>query len=194
LGEATGRRSLVTKLSTAARVAHDLGLAACFGGIIFGKIAFNPSVGIVASKPERGRLGGTSWNRFNALNTASFVVAGATWLSGRSGLSGWGMDRRARNLVLAKDALMGVAGCTGLTVLILQIVLYRQAPEGAVPLETGGVPAADASGRASRLQRTVSALGSVHIALFAGLLALTTVLSAKTDQSPRRRVLSRRTR
>jgi hypothetical protein len=160
----------------------------------FRKIAFNPSVGIVASKPERGRLGGTSWNRFNALNTASFVVAGATWLSGRSGLSGWGMDRRARNLVLAKDALMGVAGCTGLTVLILQIVLYRQAPEGAVPLETGGVPAAEASGRASRLQRTVSALGSVHIALFAGLVALTTVLSAEKGQPTRRSVLSRRTR
>ena len=84
MGEATGRSSLVTKLSTAARVAHDLGLAACFGGTLFGKIAFNPSVGVVASKPERGRLGGTSWNRFNALNTASFVLAVATWLSGRS--------------------------------------------------------------------------------------------------------------
>ena len=135
-----------------------------------------------------------SWNRFNALNTASFVLAVATWLSGRSDPSGRGMDRRARNLGLAKDALMVVAGFTGLTVLILQIVLYRQAPEGAVPLETGGVPAADASGRASRLQRAVSALGSVHVALFAGLVALTTTLSAETGRSSRRSVLSRRGR
>jgi hypothetical protein len=105
------------------------------------------------------------------------------------------MDRRTRNLVLAKDALMGVAGCVGLAVLILQIVLYRQAPEGAVPLETGGVPAAEASDRASRLQRTVSALGSVHIALFAGLVALTTMLSAQTRQSSlRQSVLSRQGR
>ena len=184
----------MTKLSTAARVVHDLGLATCFGGTLFGKIAFNPSVGVVASKPERGRLGGTSWNRFNALNTASFVLAVATWLSGRSDLSGRGMDRRARNLVLAKDALMGISGCTGLTVLILQIVLYRQAPEGAVPLETGSVPAAEASDRASRLQRIVSALGSVHSALFVGLLVLTTALSAEKGQLPRRSVLSRRGR
>jgi hypothetical protein len=185
----------VTKLSTAARVTHDLGLAACFGGTLFGKIAFNPSVRVIGSKPERGKLGDTSWNRFNTLNTASFVVAGVTWLSGRFGFSGRGMDRRTRNLVLAKDALMGVAGCVGLAVLILQIVLYRQAPEGAVPLETGGVPAAEASDRASRLQRTVSVLGSVHIALFAGLVALTTMLSAQTRQSSlRQSVLSRQGR
>ena len=42
-----------------------------------------------------------------------------------------------RNLVLAKDVLMGVAGSVGLSVLVLQIVLYRQAPKGAVPLERG---------------------------------------------------------
>jgi hypothetical protein len=172
----------VTKLSTATRVAHDLGLAACFGGTLFGKVAFNPSVGVLGSKPERGKLGGTTWNRFNALNTASFVVAGATWLLGRFRLSGRGMDRRARNLVLAKDALMGVAGCTGLSVLILQIVLYRQAPEGAVPLETESVPAAEASDRASRLQRAVSALGNVHIALFAGVVAVTSILADGTGE------------
>ncbi len=179
------------KLATAARIAHNLGLAACFGGTLFGKVAFNPSVGVVASKPERGKVGGKTWNRFNALNTASFVVAAATWLSRRLGMAGDETDRRARNLVLAKDVLMGVAGCTGLTVLILQIVLYRQAPEGAVPLETGGVPAAEASERTSRLQRAVSALGSVHIALFAGIVALTTMLSAEEGESTRRSFLSR---
>jgi hypothetical protein len=56
-----------------------------------------------------------------------------------------------RNLVLAKDVLMGVAGSVGLSVLVLQIVLYRQAPKRAVPLETRGVPAAEASDRASWL-------------------------------------------
>jgi len=42
-----------------------------------------------------------------------------------------------RNLMLAKDVLISVAGSVGLSVLVLQIVLYRQAPKGAVPLETG---------------------------------------------------------
>jgi hypothetical protein len=181
----------MTKLFTAVRVAHNLGLAACFGGTLFGKIAFNPSVGVIRSKPERGKVGGTTWNRFNALNTASFVVAAATWPPLRYGFPGEKTNRRARNLVRAKDVLMGFAGSTGLTVLVLQIVLYRQAPEGAVPLESGGVPAAEASDRASRLQRAVSALGSVHLVLFAGIVTLTAMLSAQAGQSANQSVLPR---
>ncbi|HZA46558.1 MAG TPA: hypothetical protein VE568_14860, partial [Rubrobacter sp.] len=109
---------------------------------------------------------------------ASFVLAAATWLPQRFGLTSERTQdlRVVRNLVLAKDVLMGVAGSVGLSVLVLQIVLYRQAPKGAVPLETGGVPAAEASDRASWLQRAVSVLGSVHIALFASIVALTTML------------------
>lgn len=179
------------KLATAARIAHDLALAACLGGTLFGKVAFNPGVGVVASKPERGKVGGTTWNRFNALNAASFVVAATTWLPERSGLSGGGTDRRTRDLVLAKDVLMGISGCTGLSVLVLQAVLYRQAPQGAVPLETGSVPAPEASDRASRLQRAVSALGNVHIALFAGIVAVTVLLSDRARQPTRRSVVSR---
>ena len=169
----------MTDPSGAARIAHDLGLAANFGGILFGKAAFNPSVGVVSSKTERGSLGGTTWNRFNALNTLAFLLSAATWPSTRSNLLPKGASPRARALLRAKDALMGAAGSLGLLVLVLQVVLYRQAPGGAVPLETGGVPAAEASARASFLQRAVSSLGSVHIALFAGLIALTTVLSAE---------------
>ena len=166
------------KLSTPTRVAHNLGLAACLGGTLFGKVAFNPSLSLIGSKTERGKVGGTTCNRFNALKAASFVLAAATWLPQRLGLTS---ERRqhlrvVRNLVLAKDVLMGVAGSVGLSVLVLQIVLYRQAPKGAVPLERGGVPAAEASDRASWLQRAVSVLGSVHIALFASIVALTTML------------------
>ena len=163
------------RLPTAARVVHDLCLAACFGGTLFGKAAFNPSVGVVASKPERGRIGGTSWNRFNALNTISFVLVAVTWLYGRLGPAGEEMDRSEARLVHAKDVLFGVAGSAGLVVLVLQILLNRQAPGGAVPLETGGVPAPEASARASLMQRSVSAMGSVHVALFAALIAATAV-------------------
>lgn len=41
----------------AARLAHDLGLAACFGGTLFGKVAFNASLPAIGSKTARGRLG-----------------------------------------------------------------------------------------------------------------------------------------
>jgi hypothetical protein len=167
----------VTKLSTSAQVVHDLGLAVCFGGTLFGKVVFNPSVGALASKPERGRFGGTTWNRFNVLNAASFGAAVLVWLPSRHGSAGKGADRRAPGLSLTKDVLMGVAATTGLAALIVQVALNRQAPQGAVPLETGGVPAPEATDRAALLQRLVSALGSANVALFAGLIVATTVLS-----------------
>lgn len=66
-----------------------------------------------------------------------------------------------------------MAASTGLSALVTQLALYRQAPEGAVPLETGGVPAPEASARAARLQRIVSA----SVALFGSLVAVTTVMS-----------------
>jgi len=161
----------VTKLSTTTRVVHDLASAICFGGTLFGKVAFNPSVGVLASKPERGKVGGTTWNRFNVLNAASFGTAALSWLSWRFGSAGKEANQRACSLVLTKGALMGAAAFTGLSALVAQLVLNHQAPEGAVPLETGGVPAPEASDRAARLQRLVSALGSVNVALFAGLIA-----------------------
>ena len=70
-----------------------------------------------------------------------------------------------------------MAASTGLSALVIQLALYRQAPEGAVPLETGGVPAPEASARAARLQRIVSAIGSASVALFGSLVAVTTVMS-----------------
>jgi hypothetical protein len=86
------RGSPVSMLSAAARVAHDL--AACFGGPLFGKAAFNPSVAVVRSKPECGKLGGNTRNRMNALNAVSFVVAVATYLPGRLGSTAKDRGRR----------------------------------------------------------------------------------------------------
>ena len=51
----------------AARVAHDLSLAACFGGTLFGKVVFNSSVAVIDSKTERGRLGAAFWNSSNPI-------------------------------------------------------------------------------------------------------------------------------
>jgi hypothetical protein len=176
----------VTKLSTAARVVHDLGLAVCFGGTLFGKVAFNPSVRALASKPERGRVGGTTWNRFNVLNAASFGAAMLSWSYWRLGSAGEDANRRAHGLSLTKDVLTGVAASTGLVALVAQVMLNRQAPGGAVPLETGGVPAPEASEKAARLQRLVGALWSVNAALFGSLIAATTALCE--EGVPSRRV------
>lgn len=181
----------MTKISTAARVAHDLGLAACFGGTLFGKVAFNSSVAVVGSKPGRGKVGGAFWNRANVVNAAAFLTAVATWLPGRVGLSGEGLDGRTRGLVLAKDALMGFAGAVGLAAVVVQIALNFRYPGGAVPLETGGVPAPEADALTSVLQRGVGALGTANVALFAALIAVTTVLPREAERPASRGIVSR---
>ena len=76
-------------LSTAAWVAHNLGLAPCFGGLLFGKAALNPSLSAIDSEADRGKILNTTWNRYNAINVASFATAAATW-----SLGGWGSRAR----------------------------------------------------------------------------------------------------
>ena len=165
----------VTPARAAARVAHDLGLAACFGGTLFGKVVFNSSLPAIGSNTERGRLGAAFWNSANPINAAAFGVAVATWLPGR--LSGEGFGEANRGVVLAKDALMGAAASAGLAAVLAQISLNRRAPKGAVPLESGGVPAPEADETTALIQRAVGALGGVNAALFGALVAVTAVLS-----------------
>ena len=170
----------------AARVAHDLGLAACFGGTLFGKVIFNSSLPAIGSKTERGRLGAAFWNRSNAINAVAFGLAAATWLPERLGLPNEGSDEGNRFLVLAKDALMGAAASAGLAAVLAQISLNRRAPGGAVPLESGGVPAPEADGTTALIQRAVGALGGVNAALFGALVAVTAALSkAPEEPTPR---------
>ena len=54
----------MVKLSTAAWVGHNLGLAAWFGGTLFGKLALNPSVRAISSREERGKVLNAAWNRY----------------------------------------------------------------------------------------------------------------------------------
>ena len=129
------------KPSTAAWVAHNLGRAIAFGGTLFGKRALNPSVKAISSKPKGGKVLSSAWNRYNALNAFSLGTAAATWFVGRAGISGRSTDEQARSLVLIKDVFWGAASLAGLASVIGELLLSRQAPEGATPTETGNVPA-----------------------------------------------------
>ncbi len=175
----------VRTVEAAARVAHDLGLAACFGGTLFGKVVFNSSLPVVGSKTERGRLGAAFWNSANPVNAAAFGVAVASWLPGRLGLSNEVAHEETRGLLLAKDALMGSAAAAGLAAVLAQVSLNRRAPQGAVPLESGGVPAPEAGETTALIQRAVGALGGVNVALFGALVAVTAALSKPPNGSKR---------
>ena len=181
----------MTKLSTAAWVAHELGLAASFGGLLFGKLALNPNLDVLESKPERGKLLNKAWNRYNAVNIVSTGTAIATWLAGRGGIKGRMIDEEARNLVLAKDALLATAAVTGLASVVNGLRLARQAPEGATPIDSGVTPAPEMSDETAGLLRVVNVLGDVNIAVLGGVIAVSTILSMKANESLRWSLVSR---
>jgi hypothetical protein len=181
----------MTKLSTAAWIAHDLCLGACFGGQLFGKLALNPNLDAISSKEERGKALNAAWNRYNAVNALSLGTAAATWFFGRAGISGRSIDEEARNLVLAKDILFVASILTGLASIASGLRLSRQAPEGAVPVETGTKPAPETPEEAASLLRTVNVLGNVSLGLIGAIVGVTTMLSMKAGESTRWSVVSR---
>jgi hypothetical protein len=182
----------MSKLTTTAWVAHELGLAASFGGVLFGKLALNPNLDVLENKPDRGKLLNKAWNRYNAVNAASVGTAIATWLAGRSSISGnFALDDEGNNLVRTKDALLATAAVTGLISMLSGISLSRQAPDGAVPLDSGVSPAPEMSDEAARLLRRVNLLGNVNVAVLGGAIAVSTILSMKANQSLRFSIASR---
>ncbi len=182
----------MAKLTTAAWVAHELGLAASFGGVLFGKLALNPNLDAVESKSDRGKLLNKAWNRYNAVNVVTTGTAIATWLAGRSSISGSSaLDEEANNLVRTKDALLATAAVTGLASVLSGLALARQAPEGATPVDSGVTPAPEMSDEAARLLRRVNVLGDVNLAVLGGVIAVSTILSMKANESLRWSLASR---
>jgi hypothetical protein len=181
----------MTKLSTAAWIAHNLGLGASFGGLLFGKLALNPTLKEIDSEPERGKLLNKAWNRYNLVNAFSVGTAVATWFPGRLGLSGRAIDEQAKNLVRAKDSLLISSVVTGLASIISGYVLSRQGPEGATPIESGTEPAPETPNRGAKLLRLVNVLGNVNLVLIGSISAITTVLSMKAIESTRWSFVSR---
>ena len=181
----------MAKLSTAAWIAHNLGIGASFGGILFGKTALNPKLDVLDSESDRGKILNAVWNRYNAINVISLGTAAATWFFGRAGISGRSIDEEARGFVLAKDVLFILSALTGLASILQGLSLTRQAPDGAVPIETGTTPSSETPDEAARLLRSVNVLGNVNLALIGAIGAITTIRSMKAGKSTRWSAVSR---
>ena len=76
---------------------------------------------------------------------------------------------------------------TGLAAAAQGVRFARQAPEGAVPLESGTDPAAETPRAAARIKRVVNGLGRANALAEAGLVAVNTVLAQENFRRPPRR-------
>jgi hypothetical protein len=172
----------MAKLTSAALAAHELGLAATFGGIVFGQSGLGKAVKVLPNQLDRSKVLEQSWKTFALPKTIGVITAGATWLIGRSIFSGRFLGREIRRLVIAKDVALGITVLTGLGA---QVVGRQLSSEQPFPLEAEGTPAPETPQRAATLSRTVSLLGFVQLVAAGTALVLTSALNIRAHKNPR---------
>jgi hypothetical protein len=86
---------------------------------------------------------------------------------------------------------MAAAVLTGVVSGVQGARLARQAPNGAVPVETGTKPAPETPEKAARIQRSLGVLGSLNIVAGVALVAVNAVLAQVNHSHPaKKRVLA----
>lgn len=172
----------MAKLTSAALAAHELGLAATFGGIVFGQTGLTSSASVISDANERTRVMEKAWRTFAVPKTVGLLTTAATWLIGRSVFSGRALGRDLRRLILAKDVALGVTLAAGLGAQLAGRSIAREAP---FPTDADGEPGPGATDRARTLVHTVSWLGALQMVAAGTALALTSALNLRGHQSTR---------
>ncbi len=174
--------------SLAGQVAQDASLAALLGGNLFGRVAMHPALAGVADKAERGKVLNQAWRRYGSVNSLALAGLVAGWASARKDEHGplW-TSRRRRTLVAAKDVAVGAVVVSGVASAVGGIGFAQQAPDGAVPMDSGSEPAAETPRRAAKLKRAVNLLAGVNLAAELSLVAINGLLARSTS----RRLLAR---
>jgi hypothetical protein len=165
-------------VQNATRALHDVGLASWLGGAMFGKFALNPSVSAVQDHRERGKVANKAWNGYNLINSVGLGTAAAGYAAARATELGNGKTTGTeRTLLRAQDVLMATSVVSGIVNGIEGARLFKQAPDGAVPIESGTKPAADTPPKAASIQRRLGWLGTFNIASGIALVALNAIQS-----------------
>jgi lysylphosphatidylglycerol synthetase-like protein (DUF2156 family) len=177
--------------TTSAYVLHNLGLAAGFGGSLFGQMALNPSAKLVSDKQERAKIVNAAWNGFNIINAVGLGTTAITWLIGRTRIDGRAISSDARKLVIAKDILMGATLVSGAINLISGGFLAKRAFKDGIPMDSGFKASPEAPKDVQQATRLVNGLGLFSILTMAGLIGVSTWLDNTASRSAKWNVLAR---
>jgi uncharacterized membrane protein len=182
----------MAKLSSAAWMIHNVGLATAIGGTIFGREALQPALDEIPDQRQRDQVATVAWRRFSWLNLAGHVAVAATWFVGRSMLSGRSVSSTARTLTVAKDALIVASLATGIASTILGRVLgARMASNTRIATRSNGESETSGPGT-EKLRSAVGALGIANLAANIGVMGVTTALSMEASKSLPFSAVSRR--
>jgi hypothetical protein len=186
----------VDSIRNGARIAHDAGLATWLGGSVFGKVALNRAVAHVGSRPERGQVVNAAWGAFNVVNAAAVTAVVGGWMASRGTETlPVNLSERERSLATAKDGLVATVALLSLATGIEGVRLARQAPDGAVPIESGTRPAPETPPAAVGIQRRIGLLADLNILAGYALVGVNAALAQENfSRPPLRRGLLRRSR
>ena len=173
------------KLSTAAWIAHNLGLASAIGGSLFGRIALDPALRRIREPRQRDDVNQDAWSRYGRVMLASHVAIAAPWIVGRAMRSGREVSATARSLTRTKDVLVGVSLATVAASAILgKVMSRRQETKGVGPEEARHEGARDEGGRSQvAIDRALDVVDLVNLAANVGIGGVTTALSMEAGQS-----------
>lgn len=177
-------------LTTSAYVLHNLGLAAGFGGSLFGRMALNPSAKFIADKQDRAKIVNAAWNGYNIINALGLGATALTWFIGRGKVSGRVISAKARKLVIAKDFLMGATLVSGLVNLIGGGFLAKRAFKEGIPMESGSKVSEEAPQDVKNTTKLVNWLGVFNLACMAGLIGVSTWLDNTAQASRKWRLVA----
>ena len=173
----------MAKLSSAAWIAHDVGLATAIGGTLFGREALHPALREgIDDQNDRDRVADAAWRRFSWVNLAGHAAMASTWFAGRALLTGREVDRLSRPLTLTKDALIVASLTTGVASLVLGRILGKQVREA---------PTMQERERVETLRRAVGAVGLVNLVANVGILGVTAALAMQAGKSQKFGFVSR---
>ncbi len=172
----------MAKLASAALAAHELGLAATFGGILFGETGLGKSVKVLPDEKDRSFVIDQAWRTYSVPKTIGLITTAATWLIGRSVFGGRFIGRKMRNLIVAKDVALGVTVLTGFGAQVCGRLLSQEQP---FPVDTNGRPSEGSPERAASLIRTVNLLRYVQLLAAGAALALTSALNIRGHKNTR---------
>ncbi|WNG41154.1 hypothetical protein F0U60_51220 [Archangium minus] len=177
-------------LTTSAYVLHNLGLAAGFGGSLFGRVALNPSAKLISDKQDRAKIVNAAWNGYNVINAIGLGSTALTWFFGRSKISGRSISPAARKLVIVKDFLMGATLVSGLVNLIGGGFLAKRALGDGIPMESGSKAADEAPADVKSTTKLVNWLGVFNLACMAGIIGVSTWLDNTAQTSSKWKLIA----
>jgi hypothetical protein len=170
-------------LSSAAWIAHDVGLATALGGTLFGREALHPALRAgIDDQEDRDRVADLAWRKFSWVNLAAHGAMAATWFVGRAMLSGREVNRISRPLTVAKDVLIVASLATGIASVVLGRSLGRQVRREATLRDRE---------RCETMRRAVGATGLVNLAANLGIVGVTAALAMQGSKSPTFSIVSR---